>query len=441
MKTKKQFSSRRMKLVCQALALTVILPLCVVLSADPVWSQSSASVQLIRNSLIENSSVEILAGFQQVVQFEQPIIRTSVGRSDIVTVGLAAENSLILTAVSAGAEQVRVWFEGQQTPHLLEVQVAAAIVRGDIDSLSEHAAFQQQLPENTIDLSRQNGIQVQTDIRVVEVNKRLLESSGFFIGRNTPGSTRFAVGRTDNVLSFLSGDSSVPVSGEAGFSVIRGNTSGVLAALSALRTNGFASILAEPSVVSMSGQSAAFLVGGEFPVPVRSRDNEVTIEYKEYGVRLQLTPTVLDDRRIVLKVAPEVSELNYVNAIQTGGVAVPALSVRRTDTTVQLGNGESFIISGLISNSTSQSSDRVPGLGDIPLFGSLFRATRFDQEERELIMIVTPHLVNPIAAGTDLGPLPGEALRRYKPALLELLLDPKSAEFIEQNTNIGFSAN
>ncbi|HLT63914.1 MAG TPA: type II and III secretion system protein family protein [Pseudohongiella sp.] len=426
--------------------------------ASAASAQTVQSVQPVRNNSDTSTVVEIRTGLQQVVSFENPVTRTSVGRSDVVNVSLMAENALILTAIESGNEQIRVWLEGQRDPHLLDVRVIppvideltgnhqvsvtseSTVLRGDVRTLSEHGAILEQL-EGVIDLSQQGSIQVQTDIKVVEVNKRLLESSGFFIGRNTPGSTRFAVGRSNNVLSFLSGDGAAPVSGDAGFSVIRGNTSGVLTALNALRTNGFASVLAEPSVVSMSGQSAAFLVGGEFPIPVRARDNEVTIQFKEYGVRLQITPTVLDDQRIVLKVAPEVSELNYNNAIQTGGVAVPALSVRRTDTTVQLGNGESFIISGLISNSTSQSADRVPGLGDIPLIGSLFRSTRFDREERELIMIVTPHLVSPIAAGVDLGPLPGESLRNYKPGLLELMLDPKSADYIERNTSIGFSAN
>lgn len=394
---------------------------------------------------------------QETLNFPSPIAQTAIASNEIIDVSVLNDTTLMMTAHREGLDVLRVWLEGYSQPRRIEIQVTPAalddtasdyaltlgsatnLLQGNSQSLDDHAQVLAQLSAATLDASRQYGVQVQTDIRVVEVNKRLLESSGFFVGRNTPGSTRFGVGRSDSVLSFLSGGDISPGVGPGGFSVIRANTSGVMTALSALRTNGFASVLAEPSVVSLSGQSASFLVGGEFPVPVQARDEQISIEYKEFGVRLQLTPTVLDEHRILLKVAPEVSELDFNNAVQTGGVAVPSLNVRRTDTTVQLGNGESFIISGLVSNSTSQNVEGIPGLSDIPIVGALFRSTRFERDERELIMIVTPHLVEPIAAGTDFDPLPGEALRRYQPMLLELLIAPKDAEFIENNTDIGFS--
>lgn len=402
-------------------------------------------------------TLELHSGQQETVSFTSVIEQTAIAGNQIVEVSVLSDKTLLITPQRAGLAVLRVWLEDFNQPRQIEIRVTpsafdeldtdysltlgaeVSVLSGDSQSLDEHALALAAIGDNMLDASRQYGVQVQTDIRVVEVNKRLLESSGFFIGRNTPGATRFGVGRSDSVLSFLSGGDISPGAGTGGFSVIRANTSGVMAALSALRTNGFASVLAEPSVVSLSGQSASFLVGGEFPVPVQARDEQVTIEYKEFGVRLQLTPTVLDEHRILLKVAPEVSELDFNNAVRTGGVAVPSLNVRRTDTTVQLGNGESFIISGLVSNSTSQNTEGIPGLSDVPILGALFRSTRFERDERELIMIVTPHLVEPIAAGVSFDPLPGEALRRYQPMLLELLLAPKDAEFIENNTDIGFS--
>ncbi|MEE3215854.1 MAG: type II and III secretion system protein family protein, partial [Pseudomonadota bacterium] len=168
-------------------------------------------------------------------------------------------------------------------------------------------------------------------------------------------------------------------------------------------------------------------------------DDQISVDFKEFGIRLQLTPTVLDERRIMLKVAPEVSELDFSRGVQTAGIAVPALNVRRTDTTVQLGNGESFIISGLVSRNIIQSVDKIPGLGDIPVIGAFFRSTRLDRDEKELVMIVTPHLVRPLAAGVDLGPMPGAAFESYDPNFLELMFDPQDAQAIERVSEVGFS--
>ena len=170
------------------------------------------------------------------------------------------------------------------------------------------------------------------------------------------------------------------------------------------------------SLVALSGQSASFLAGGEIPIPVPSTgSNSVTIEYKEFGIRLTLTPTIVDRGRISLKVAPEVSELDYSNAVTIAGTQVPALTIRRTDTSISLADGESFVISGLISTNNSSQVNKFPGLGDIPVLGAFFRDTTINREERELLMVVTPHLVQPLAADAKLPALPGERLRNYDP--------------------------
>ncbi|MBP5095135.1 type II and III secretion system protein family protein, partial [Pseudomonas protegens] len=167
---------------------------------------------------------------------------------------------------------------------------------------------------------------------------------------------------------------------------------------------------------ALSGQSASFLAGGEIPIPVPSTgSNSVTIEYKEFGIRLTLTPTIVDRGRISLKVAPEVSELDYSNAVTIAGTQVPALTIRRTDTSISLADGESFVISGLISTNNSSQVNKFPGLGDIPVLGAFFRDTTINREERELLMVVTPHLVQPLAADAKLPALPGERLRNYDP--------------------------
>ena len=186
--------------------------------------------------------------------------------------------------------------------------------------------------------------------------------------------------------------------------------------INALEGSGFAYTLARPSLVAMSGQSATFLAGGEVPIPVPSSGSDnVSIEYKEFGIRLTLTPTVVGRDRIMLKVAPEVSELDYTNAVNIAGTLVPGLTVRRTDTSISLADGESFVISGLISSRNSSQVNKFPGLGDIPILGAFFRDSNISREEKELLMIVTPHLVQPLAANAPLPSMPGEKLRNYDP--------------------------
>ena len=163
--------------------------------------------------------------------------------------------------------------------------------------------------------------------------------------------------------------------------------------------------------------TANFLAGGEIPIPVPSTGSDsVTIEYKEFGVRLALSPTVVSRDRILLKVAPEVSELDYNNVVPIAGTNVPGLKVRRTDTSISLADGESFVISGLISNTNRSQVDKFPGLGDVPILGAFFRQSNVQSEETELLMVVTPHLVRPLAANAKLPELPGERLRNYDPS-------------------------
>ena len=179
-------------------------------------------------------------------------------------------------------------------------------------------------------------------------------------------------------------------------------------ALGLLEGNGLARVLAEPTLVALSGQSANFLAGGEIPIPIAQGLGTVSVEYKPFGIGLTVSPTVLANNRIALKVAPEASELNYAQAVQLNGTIVPGISTRRADTTVELGDGESFVIGGLVSRQTASNIDKVPLLGDIPVLGSLFKSMEFQRDESELVIIVTPHLVQPMARGTVFdGGLPG----------------------------------
>jgi pilus assembly protein CpaC len=192
--------------------------------------------------------------------------------------------------------------------------------------------------------------------------------------------------------------------------------------IDALEEKGVIRTLAEPNLVSMSGESASFLAGGEFPIPVNGQGDAITITYRQFGVGLAFTPTVLDDGIINLKVSPEVSQLDPTNSVNVGGVQVPSLRIRRADTTVELRNDQSFAIAGLLQNTQTDNSVQVPWLGDIPVIGTLFRSTRFRNNETELVIIVTPRLVQPVSDISQLRtPLDGLTT----PSEMDLFLNGK----------------
>lgn len=156
--------------------------------------------------------------------------------------------------------------------------------------------------------------------------------------------------------------------------------------------------LANPNLTALSGETGSFLAGGEIPIPISQGLGAVSVEYKQYGVSLAYTPTVLSDGRISLRVRPEVSQLSAAGAVTIGGTQVPALTTRRAETTVELGSGQSLMIGGLLQNTHDNSIDQAPGLGHIPILGALFRSTGFKRNETELVIVITPYLVKPVNA-------------------------------------------
>jgi pilus assembly protein CpaC len=171
----------------------------------------------------------------------------------------------------------------------------------------------------------------------------------------------------------------------------------ILSSLDIAAQDGVATILAEPNLTALSGETASFLAGGEFPIPVSQSLGAVTIEYKQYGVGLAFTPIVLSDGRISMRVRPEVSQLSDAGSVKLNGFTVPALTTRRAETTVELGSGQSFMIAGLLQSTGNNSVNKAPFLGDLPILGTLFRSTHFQRQETELVVIVTPYLVRPVS--------------------------------------------
>lgn len=173
-----------------------------------------------------------------------------------------------------------------------------------------------------------------------------------------------------------------------------------LGVIDALANDNLAQVLAEPNVTVMSGQTGSFQVGGEYPIPVSAQNGQIDVTYKNFGVMLTFTPTVLSNGQILLHVAPEVSELSNQNSVQLANsgtsIVVPALNVRRAETTVELGSGQSFAIAGLLEQQTTDSGSGLPGVGDIPVLGTLFHDNQFQRTETELVFVCTPYIVRPV---------------------------------------------
>jgi pilus assembly protein CpaC len=168
----------------------------------------------------------------------------------------------------------------------------------------------------------------------------------------------------------------------------------------ALKENGLTKVLAEPTLITQSGRSASFLAGGEYPIPVPQSSSgggtTITIEYKTFGVGLNFTPTVLGNGKISMMVNPEVSDLDFTRAVSLQGYVIPSINTRRVSTVIELGDGQSFAVAGLLKDDLREVVSKYPVLGDIPILGVLFRSSSYQKNETELIIIVTPHLVKPI---------------------------------------------
>jgi pilus assembly protein CpaC len=176
-----------------------------------------------------------------------------------------------------------------------------------------------------------------------------------------------------------------------------GDNLGVDVLLEALEDEKMATVLAEPNLTALSGETASFLAGGEFPVVTSVNDGQINTEYKEFGVRLSFTPVVLSENRIRLNVKPEVSNLTEKGAVIIEGITIPAIESRKVETTVELGDGQGFLLGGLFQNNLKESLQAVPGLGDLPILGPLFRSENFERKKSELMIIVTPSIVTPVS--------------------------------------------
>jgi len=248
-------------------------------------------------------------------------------------------------------------------------------------------------------------LQVNLKVKVAEINRTLLKQIGVNLLTQTNGGFKIGVLQGGGIYLPPAGSESQTGAGQIIRNPLGSTISGVgklfglnlTSSVDLAEEDGVISVLAEPNLTALSGETASFLAGGEFPIPVSQSLGAVTIEYKQYGVGLAFTPIVLQDGRISMRVRPEVSQLSDAGGISFNGYKVPALTTRRAETTVELGSGQSFMIAGLLQNSSTNSVDKTPLLGDLPILGALFRSTKYQRQETELVIIVTPYLVRPVS--------------------------------------------
>jgi len=426
--------------------------------------------------------VAVETGVHKLLRQPQPVSRVAVGDPAIAEVTVINRREVLITGKKNGVTSLLIWPKsgtGDQPveyrlkvgpvtdplkvkitdPELAKTKVdSSGALSGSAPSLMAHrraqlgaqaqaqalagsAAAPKIADTSSVDLETQ----VMTEVKIVEVKRSTLQQYGLNVLKNTGNTTAgLTTPGSLNGLNFtpgpnagFSGTLASPIANA--FNLVIGNPrDGILGILSFLEQKGLARTYAEPTLTAMSGQTASFLAGGEFPVPVSQGGSTggITIQYREFGIRLSLTPTVLSRDRIGLKVAPEVSDLDFSAGITTAGVTVPALTVRRTDTTVELGDGESFVISGLVSSSLINNANKVPWLADIPVLGAFFKNLSVNRTEKELVMVVTPHLVRPLTRGGPRPPLPGAALDNYRPGFGQLMFE-ETGKF--DQSQFGFS--
>ena len=313
----------------------------------------------------------------------------------------------------------KIQVKGVQDSIVLEGKVNSAADGDDIRKIAARYVPDAKQLVNKMQLTAPN--QVNLHVRVAEVKRSVEKQFGIdwqnaynngqmAFGLVTAGTSLIPNSATKIIPTVPGGASSFNTQGTAlqggatvnnlfgGFN--KGSTS-VNSLITALEDQGLITILAEPNLTAVSGQKASFLAGGEFPVPVPQSGTGgsavVTIDYKQFGVTLAFIATILGDGRISLHVEPEVSQIDNSLAIQVAGVSVPGLSTRRAETTVELGSGQTFAIGGLMQNNVTQNLNKFPWLADLPILGQLFRSEAFQRNESELVILVTPYIVNPVS--------------------------------------------
>ena len=429
-------------------------PLAVAMVAASVGSTAPIAAQTVAAS--PTSLVEVAIGRGRLVTLARPMSDLFIANDTIADVQVRSPTQLYIFGKTAGETTVYATAKGGGVVYSTTVRVGT-----NIDSVSQMLSLA--MPDAHILATPMNGLvlltgtvsqpddaaeaerlvqayvgdatrvlvrlktatplQVNLQVKFAEVSRSFIKNIGVNVQTlNSSGGFNFGVAQgraatqyAPNGPLFTGGtaatDGTSLLNGLANATTIgaAGKVFGLdlLSSLDLGERKGLVSTLANPNLTALSGETSTFLAGGEIPIPISQGLGAVSVEYKQYGISLVYTPTVLSDGRISLRVRPEVSQLTSAGAVTINGTTIPALTTRRAETTVELGSGQSMMIAGLLQNNHNNSITQAPGLGDVPVLGALFRSNGFQRDETELVIIITPYLVKPVNANDIVLPTDG----------------------------------
>jgi len=408
------------------------------LAAPPEHLSSPPAIRIDREvGAVKNLALE--TGQNRLLLLSEPIGRVSVADPKIADLKVITPTQLLLTSRNVGTTDLTLWNKRDEAlviallvtrnldrlrSQLLEffpnekISVSAAgdliVLSGEVSDVRvpDRAAEVAQLHSDKIaNLIKVVGNQqVQLEVKFAEVSRNGLRELGLNIFHQDAGG-RFVAGMTAPSVppdAFFTG---IPGTGTAGKPPVQSPAVGggfslffsglpnfpFSAILTALESSGLAKLLAEPTLVALSGQEAKFLVGGEFPIPMSTGFGQVSVQWKKFGIILNFTPTVIADGALHLKLQTEVSDVDASRSVTVGGFSIPGLTSRQSETTIRLADGQSFAIAGLLSDRVRSTVNRIPFLGDLPILGVLFRSVSYQRDESELLVVVTAHLARPVS--------------------------------------------
>ena len=419
--------------------------------------ETRAQQRLTLANMSRTATVTVTLGKSEDVHTDQSLVDITVGDPEVADVNPLTDHSLSILGKKIGTTRVTVYGDGKKQIGIFDVEVSYDISRlsaeiarfsgggirvssvngrimlsgtaTDAVTLDKAVMIARQFgpdPINTVQVMQPQ--QVMLEVRFIEASRQASRELGVQwnmfnsgavanIGNQVPAAqlpltapggafqqpgVPIAGGPNVNpgAATLSSAVAAGVLSGTAPFGFFIGQLIGgrspLNVSINALEQRGLARSLAEPNLVALSGDTASFLAGGEFPVPVPGTLGQVSIDYKPYGVGLSFTPTVLRNGLINLVIKPEVSQLDTSNPVQVAGISVPPLIVRRASTTIELRDGQSFMLGGLLQHTSNTSQDQLPWVGDVPVLGALFRSSEYQKNETDLVIVVTPHIVHPM---------------------------------------------
>lgn len=407
-----------------------------------------AQARIISQGLTSENFLRVDAGKTAVLDAAKPVTEISVGDPSIAEINLLSPTRVLVTGLKAGTTQLLI-FAGEES-QIIEIRVEVDItglrtqledifpnirllvreskgriilqgVAPDLQAAEQIVQVAGPYGEvlNFLDIA--GGQQIMLQVIFAEVSRSATSRLGVnfggiegteLFGSNVGGAAAFGLG--ENELGGLTLTAPTPGAAVTLFGGGEIGSTAFAAFIAALRDNNLIRVLARPNLVAISGETASFLAGGEFPIPVAQTrgggaTGAITVEFREFGVKLEFVPIVMGDGRIRLQASPEVSDVDFSNAVQLGGFLIPGLTQRKVTTTVELADGQSLAIAGLLDNRITSNKSMVPLLGDLPVLGTLFRSVRYQRRETELIVFVTPRLV----AGLNPGEIPAVPGQRW----------------------------